>query len=306
MAGSRKKWGLVVVGVVAAVTLGAIGVASAATNQSASPSPSGSSQASGQHTPDFDGDGPHGGFDGAGGGMARGGAPDMAEALAKLSGKDVSTIMQQREAGKTFKQIAEAYGVDTTKLVAEAVSIETAELDAAVKAGTMTGAQRTQAVSGLQTRFQQEMTETATMGRGGPGGGRGFGGGAPDVAQALADLSGKDVSTILQQHDSGATFAQLAKTYGVSTDELLAKATAIEKAELDAAVKAGTLTDAQRTQLLSGLQAHLKAELTETHTGGFGHGFGRDGDGNGSGSGAGTQAPGTSSSPSTSGASSSY
>ena len=74
----------------------------------------------------------------------------MAEALAKLSGKDVSAIMQQREAGKTFKQIAEAYGVDTTKLVAEAVAIETAELDAAVKAGTLTDAQRTQELSGLQ------------------------------------------------------------------------------------------------------------------------------------------------------------
>ena len=74
--------------------------------------------------------------------------------------------------------------------------------------------------------------------------------------------------------------AQIAKAYGVSTDELLAETVKIEKAELAAAVKAGTLTDAQRTQILSGLQAHLKQELTETHAfGDGGHGFGHDGDG---------------------------
>ena len=277
----NKKWGFVVVGAVAAVALGAIAVASAATSQSASPGPSASSSASAQtHAPDFDGDGPHGGLGGERGGV-RAGGPDMAEALAKLSGKDVSVIMQQREDGKTFKQIAEAYGVDTTKLVAEAVAIETAELDAAVKAGTLTDAQRTQELSGLQARFQQELTEAGMMGHGGPGDGRGHGfGGGGDIPEALAKLSGKDASVIMQQRAAGKSFAQIAKAYGVSTDELLAETVKIEKAELEAAVKAGTLTDAQRTQVLSGLQARLKAELTETHAfGDGGHGFGHDGDG---------------------------
>ena len=305
MASSKNKWGFVVVGAVAAVALGAIAVASAATNtDTASPSPAASAQADGQHAPDFDGEGRHGAPDGDGSrGFGRGGgAPDMAEALAKLSGEDVSAIMEQRAAGKTFKQIAEAEGVDTARLVADAVAIEKAELDAAVKAGTLTDAQRTQVEAGLQERFQNELTETGAFGHGGPGGpggshGRGFGG-APDMAEALAQLSGKDVSDILAQHGSGKTFAQIAKAEGVATGELLAKATAIEKAELDAAAKAGTLTDAQRTEILSGLEAHLKEELTEVHTGGLGHGFDRDGDG--------PQAPSSSASPSTNGASLSY
>ena len=194
MPGSKKKWGFVMVGAVAAVTLGAIAVASAATTTgtAATPSPAASAQADGQHTPDFDGDGPHGGFDGDGRGFGRGG-------------------------------------------------------------------------------------------------------GAPDMAEALAELSGSDASDIMAQHESGKTFAQIAKAEGVATDELLARATAIEKAELNAAVKAGTLTDAQRTEILSGLQAHLREELTEVHTAGDGHGFGRDRDG--------SQAPSASSSPSASGAS---
>ena len=90
------------------------------------------------------------------------------------------------------------------------------------------------------------------MGHGGPGGpdgGRGQGfGGAGDIPEALAKLSGKDASTIMQQRAAGKSFAQIAKAYGVSTDELLAETVKIEKAELDAAVKAGTLTDAQRTR----------------------------------------------------------
>ena len=265
-----KKWGFVIVGAVAALALGAIAVAGAATTQSASPSPSASAQSDGQaHVPDFDGDGPQGGHDGGPGFGHGGGAPDMAEALAKLSGKDVSAVLAQRDAGKSFADIAKAEGVDTAELVAQAVAIEKAELDAAVEAGTMTDAQRTQEFAGLQARFQQELTETGTVGHGGPGGpdgGRGQGfGGAGDIPEALAELSGKDASTIMQQRAAGKSFAQIAKAYGVSTDELLAETVRIEKAELDAAVEAGTLTEAQRTEILSGLQAGLKAELAETH-----------------------------------------
>jgi hypothetical protein len=301
---SRKKWGFVIVGAVAAVALGAIAVAGAATSQSASPAPSasGSASAQGRHAPDFDGDGPHGGLDGQRGGV-RAGGPDMAEALAKLSGKDVSAIMRQREAGKTFKQIAEAYGVDTTRLVAEAVAIETAELDAAVKAGTLTDAQRTQEISGLQARFQQELTETGMKGHGGPGDGRGHGfGGGGDIPEALAKLSGKDASTIMQQRAAGKSFAQIAKAYGVSTDELLAETVRLEKAELEAAVKAGTLTGAQRTQILSDLQTRLKAELTETRAFGHGgHGFGDGSQGSAGSTQGGSTGTGYQSAPSTSG-----
>ncbi len=280
MRASRKKWGFVVVGAVAVLTLGVIAVASAAGTQTATPSPSASAQAGQAHTPDVDGDGPH---EDADGGRIHGGGPgDIPEALADLSGKDVSEIMAQRAAGKSFAEIAEAEGVSTDELLAEATRIETAELDAAVEAGTMTSAERTQELSGLQARLEAAVNETGALpARGGPGhdGGRGHGGG--DIAEALAKLSGTEVSAIMEKRAAGTSFAQIAKAEGVGTDELLAEATRIETAELDAAVKAGTMTAAERTQILSGLQAHLKEELTETHAlpADGGHGFGRDGDG---------------------------
>ena len=116
-----------------------------------------------------------------------------------------------------------------------------------------------------------------------PGGRHGFGhrgGGGGDIAQTLAKLSGKSESTIMSCRASGKSFAQIADAEGVGTDELLAETARLETAELDAAVKAGQMTAAERTQELSGLQATLQAELTETQTFGHGgHGFGHDGDG---------------------------
>jgi hypothetical protein len=165
----RKKWGFVVVGAVAVLTLGVIAVASAAGTRSASPSPSASSQAGQAQTPDCDGDGLHG--DGDGGRMHGGGPGDIPEALAKLSGNDVSTIMTQRAAGTSFAEIAKAEGVGTDELLAEATRIETAELDAAVKAGQMTAAERTQELSGLQARLKEALTETHALGDGGHGSG---------------------------------------------------------------------------------------------------------------------------------------
>jgi hypothetical protein len=200
----RNKWGFVVVGAVAVLALGVIAVASAAGNQSASPSPSASAQAGQTGAPDSDGDGPH--DEGAGGfGRIHGGGPgDIPEALAKLSGKDVGTIMTARADGKSFAEIARANGVGTDELLAETTRIETAELDAAVKAGEMTAAERTQALSGLQARLKEELNETRAL----PGdGGHGFGrdGDGPDGSTGTGMSSGAAGTGFYGGSASGAT-----------------------------------------------------------------------------------------------------
>ena len=158
------KWGFIVVGAVAALALGAIGVASAASNDStATPTPSSSAQPGESYGPGRDGDGPRGGM------LKEGGPGDLAEALADLSGKDEATIMQQRAAGTSFAEIAESYGVSASDLLAEAKKIETAELDAAVKAGQLTAAQKAEILAGLEAHLKEELTETHAIG--GPGGG---------------------------------------------------------------------------------------------------------------------------------------
>jgi len=174
MTSSRKKWGFITVGLVAALSLGAIGVAGAATTKKATPSPSASAKAGTGHIPDGDRAGhlPDGDHVGRGG---HGGGGDLAQALANLTETSVSDIMTQRAAGTSFASIAQAKGISTEALLAEATKIETAELDAAVKAGSMTDAQRTQELSTLQTYLQEELTETHAL----PGdGGRGCDGNA--------------------------------------------------------------------------------------------------------------------------------
>jgi len=175
MTSSRKKWGFVTVGLVAALSLGTIGVAAAATSKKATPSPSATADAGGTHATDGDRagharDGDHAGR----GGNGRGGA-DIAQALANLTKTDVSDIMAQRAAGTSFAAIAQAKGISTQALLAEATRIETAELDAAVKAGYMTAAERTQILAGLQAHLKEELTETRALPGDGDHNGRGFG-----------------------------------------------------------------------------------------------------------------------------------
>jgi hypothetical protein len=159
----KAKWGFIVVGGVAVLALGAIGVAGAAGNDStATPAPSSPAQPGQGYCFDGDGDGPHDGI------LKEGGPGDLAEALANLSGKDEATIMQQRAAGKSFAELAESYGVSESDLIAEATKIETAELDAAVKAGQITEAQRAEILSGLKAHLEEEIAETHAIG--GPGG----------------------------------------------------------------------------------------------------------------------------------------
>ena len=223
-----------------------------------------------------------GGPGGHGARGARGGGA-LGEALAEYStDTDVEAIMTKRAAGTSFAAQAKAAGISTSTLITKATALETAELDAAVKDGTMTAAQRTELLKNVKAHLTEELTEThAIGGRGGRDGGpRGHGARGPRgggaLGEALADLTDTDVEAIMTKRAAGTSFAAQAKAAGISTSTLLTtKATALETAELDAAVKDGTMTAAQRTELLKNVKAHLTEELTETHAiGGRG---GRDG-----------------------------
>jgi hypothetical protein len=172
---NRKKWGFVIIGIVGALSLGAIGIAGAATDKTATPSPSATAQAGGVQAPDGDRDGhiPDGDRGGRGG-HGGGGGGDLAEALANLTNTDAGDIMAQRASGKSFASIAEAKGISTEALLAEATKIETAELDAAVKAGSMGEAERAQILAGLQAHLKEELTETHALPGDGDHDGRGF------------------------------------------------------------------------------------------------------------------------------------
>jgi hypothetical protein len=167
MKSNRSKWGFVIVGAVAALTLGVIGVAGATSTTTATATPSASAQAGEAHVHGGDGDG---GFRGDGHHGGFGGVGDIPEALATLTGTDEAAIMQQRAAGTSFLEIARAKGITEAQVIAEVTKIETAELDAAVKAGQITEAQRTQYLAALPASIKAELTSTQAMPVHGPDG----------------------------------------------------------------------------------------------------------------------------------------
>lgn len=173
----KKAVGFVVIGLVAGLVLGSIGIATAASTNTTT-SAGATSTASPQG---FDGRGPGGGHGGVIGKPGFGGEGDIAEALAKLSGLTVDEINTKRAAGTSYAAIAKAEGVSTDKLVDATVEIESDELDAAVKAGTITSDEKATVLKDIESRVKTAIESTGAMrgpgGPGSPGGGhRGPGG----------------------------------------------------------------------------------------------------------------------------------
>lgn len=125
----------------------------------------------------------------------------------------------------------------------------------------------------------------AGMGRGygGPGGfgapgagaqlGRGFrGGGGPfGELSAAASYLGVSQSSLFQSLRSGKTLAQIADaTSGKSESGLVAALVSAETTEIDAAVKAGRISQSQADQLTSNLKTRITSFVE-----GKGRGFGR-------------------------------
>jgi hypothetical protein len=164
--------GIAAAGLVAGLALGSLGIAYGANSTaSKTTTPSVATTATmGQRGPDGHGRGVIGkpGFGGEG---------DIAEALASLSGLTVDEVNVKRQAGTSYAAIAKAEGVSTSALIAETVKIETEECDAAVKAGTITSAERTAVLKDIETRLKTAIASTDAMGGpGGRGGHRGPGG----------------------------------------------------------------------------------------------------------------------------------
>jgi hypothetical protein len=98
--------------------------------------------------------------------------------------------------------------------------------------------------------------------------------GADDITAAAKAL-GMTEADLTTARQGGQTLAQVAATKGVSVDTLVAALVDAETAEINAAVKAGTMTQAQADQRLADLKAHETAEVNGTFAGG-GHGHGGD------------------------------
>jgi hypothetical protein len=103
----------------------------------------------------------------------------LLDVVAKLTGKTTAAVVAERQAGKTFAQIAADKGVSQTAVVDATLKVRQDTLATKVKAGAITQTQADTALSRMKTRLADRVTSTnsACDGSGAGSGGQGRGAG---------------------------------------------------------------------------------------------------------------------------------
>jgi hypothetical protein len=194
--------------------------------------------------------------------------------LAALGGGGAAVAASQSSGGSPAAQTqavaadaAGQLGVSTTALTAAIKKAMVDQIEAQVTAGTLTKAQAT----AMEARLAKTDAPLFALG-GGPGGrgdhDRGHGpGGGPISLDAAATYIGISATDLRTQLDAGKTLAAIATANGKTAAGLEAALTTAAKTDLDAAVTAGKLTQAQEDKLLAALPARLDQEINEVHSG---------------------------------------
>ena len=81
------------------------------------------------------------------------------------------------------------------------------------------------------------------------------------IAEIVAKVTGQSEADVYAARQDGKSFADIAKAKGVSADTLTTDVVSARKAALDAAVKAGTITQAQADLALTNMKANISAKV---------------------------------------------
>ena len=161
---------------------------------------------------------------------------------------------------------AKQLGVQPSALSSALKKALTARVDAAVADGRLTKEQGTE----LKARIASD--DFPLFGPPGMGGGHFGHHGGPGL-DAAAKYLGLTEAKLRTELESGKTLAQVAKAQDKSVEGLIAALKADAKQKLDAAVKAGRLTQAQETRMLADLDQRLgdfvNGKLMGRHQRGF-------------------------------------
>ncbi len=198
------------------------------------------------------------------------------QAVADLTGQDLKTIMDARQEGKSLAAIAEAAGVSEDTLISKIAADEKARLQTALDDGKITQEKHDELAANIESRVKEIVENTDVM----PapemrGMGPGFGPGG--CLQAVADLTGQDLKTIMDARQEGKSLAAIAEAAGVSEDTLISKIAADEKARLQTALDDGKITQEKYDEMVADIETRIKTMVESTDT--FGSGKGGHGPG---------------------------
>ena len=171
-----------------------------------------------------------------------------------------------------LNNVAKRLNVTPAALKAALKGASDDRIDAAVAAGKITKAQG----DAMKARTAEGGVPLFGGGRhhGGGFGHSGPGHGGPASLDAAAKYLGLTEAQLHTQLESGKTLAEIAKAQGKTVDGLEKALTAATKTKLDAAVKAGAITQAQADDLLKRATDHLD-DLVNGKLGFHGHDGGR-------------------------------
>lgn len=156
-------------------------------------------------------------------------------------------------------------GVSPSALTAAIKKAMVDQIEAQVTAGTLSKAEAT----AIEARLATSNAPLFALGggHGGPGhGGHGRGGG-PISFDAAATYIGISASDLRTQLAAGKSLGAIATANGKTVDGLKAALTTAAKSDLDTAITAGKLTQAQEDQILATLPSRLDQEINEVHAG---------------------------------------
>jgi hypothetical protein len=188
-------------------------------------------------------------------------------AIAATSGDDGKKAEQS-----ILSDAAKRLNVSPEDLRSALSAAEDAQLDQAVKDGTLTQAQ----ADALKARRNADGRVLGGPGVGGPHGAPGFGpggrggrgpGGGPAVFDAAASALGLKTSELTTKLRAGQSIADVAKDQGKSLADVKKAITDAVTKQLEADVTAGRLTDAQRKQELDELSTRLDDLVNGTFRG---------------------------------------
>jgi transposase-like protein len=184
-----------------------------------------------------------------GGGPRGGFVEDVTDTsiVAKAIGISEADLITALQGGQSMAAVAKAHSVDVQTVIDALAADKDAELAAAVKAGTMSQAQADAEKADETNHITDQVNGTGFgpgRGPGGPGGHEGTTEAVSDasiVAKAIG-ISEADLTTALQ---GGQSMAAVAKAHNVDVQKVIDALVADKNTELAAAVKAGTMTQAQ-------------------------------------------------------------
>jgi hypothetical protein len=188
-------------------------------------------------------------------------------------------VISQTQSGQSLAQIATAKGKTAADIITAARASLSTQLAQAVTAGTLTQAQSDAELAQFDQQAPQIVNDTNLEAKGGhgfgPGGQHGAGGpgGAGALINAAASVTGLTDQEIDTQLQAGQTLAQIAQSKGKTADDVIQAARTALTTQLQAAVTAGKLTQAQadaRLAQFNTMATQLVNDATLGHAGGHG------------------------------------